>query len=385
MATMTEPGRSTMTFERELGCLRGQAPGPTLIVVAGVHGNEHGGALAAKRVLEGLAKERTSLSGEVVALAGNLASLRLRRRFGAKDLNRQWTDDKVSALLSREHPASVDDAEDREQRALIGCIDQVLGRARGPVFFVDLHTTSAAGFPFALYGDSIAQAQFASRFPLPIILGLEEEVDGVLSTYMSRRGCVSLAVEGGQHDDPRTIDHLEAVLWVALAAAGLADRTALPRFPRARAHLNDARGEIPRVLEVLRRHAITPEDRFVMEPGFANLARVRAGQLLARDRAGDVRAPEDGFVMLPLYQGQGDDGFFWGREVSRARLRASVALRRIGVDRVVPLLPGVRRDGVVPDRFVLSDAAAQRYPLGLFRTLGMRRVREKNGARTVGK
>ena len=41
----------------------------------------------------------------------------------------------------------------------------------------------------------------------------------------------------------------------------------------------------------------------------------------------DVRAPDDGFVMLPLYQGQGEDGFFWGREVSRARLRASVALR----------------------------------------------------------
>jgi predicted deacylase len=337
MRAMTSPERSTSQFERELGRARGHADGPTLIVVAGIHGNEHGGAHAARRVFERLAQDRTPLAGEVIGLAGNLASLRLRRRFATKDLNRQWTEERVSALLSRE--PSVDDAEDREQRALIACIDQVLGRARGPVYFVDLHTTSAAGFPFALYGDSIAQSKFASRFPLPIILGLEEEVDGVLSSYMSRRGCVSLAVEGGQHDDPRSIDHLEAVIWVGIAAAGLADRAALPRFPHARAHLHGARGAMPRVLEVLKRHAISPEDRFVMEPGFANLAQVQAGQLLARDRSGDVRAPSDGFVMLPLYQAQGDDGFFWGREVSRARLRA----------------------------------------------LGMRRLRVKNGRRTIGK
>jgi predicted deacylase len=383
MSTMTEPERNAMSFERELGRVRGAAAGPTLIVVAGIHGNEHGGAIAAQRVFERFAKDRTTLRGEVVAFAGNLASLRLRRRFASKDLNRQWTEAKVASLLARD--ASVDDAEDREQRALIACVDAALSRARGPVYFVDLHTTSAAGFPFALYGDTIAQALFASRFPLPIILGLEEEVDGVLSSYMSRRGCVSLAVEGGQHDDPRTIDHLEAVLWVALAAAGLAERSALPRFAHSRAHLHRARGEMPRVLEVLRRHAITPEHRFVMEPGFSNLAKVRDGQLLAREHGGEVRAPSDGYVMLPLYQGQGDDGFFWGREVSRARLRASALLQRLGVDRVLPLLPGVRRDSVVPHRLVLSESAQKRYPLGLFRTLGMRRVREKNGARLVSK
>jgi predicted deacylase len=383
MATMTQAAGHGMTFERELGRARGSAAGPTLVVVAGIHGNEHGGAVAARRVFDRLAADRTKLSGEVLALAGNLASLRLRRRFATKDLNRQWTEEKVAALLARE--PSVDDAEDREQRALIACIDEAQARARGPIFFLDLHTTSAAGFPFALYGDSIAQSEFASRFPLPIILGLEEEVDGVLSSYMSRRGCVSLAVEGGQHDDPSSIDHLEAVIWVGLAAAGLAERSTLSRFAASRAHLDRARGEIPRVLEVLRRHAITPDDEFVMEPGFANLARVRSGQLLARDRRGDVRAESDGFVLLPLYQGQGEDGFFWGRELSRSRIRTSVLLRKAGLDRVLPLLPGVRRDSAVPDRLVLSDEAVARYPLSLFRTLGMRRVREKNGRRTVGR
>ena len=50
-----------------------------------------------------------------------------------------------------------------------------------------------------------------------------------------------------------------------------------------------------------------------MEPGFANLAPARAGQLLARDRGGEIRAPHDGVVILPLYQALGSDGYFWGR------------------------------------------------------------------------
>jgi len=43
---------------------------------------------------------------------------------------------------------------------------------------------------------------------------------------------------------------------------------------------------------------------------------VRAGTLLARDKAGEIRAREDGIVVMPLYQGQGEDGFFLGRAVA---------------------------------------------------------------------
>ena len=51
-----------------------------------------------------------------------------------------------------------------------------------------------------------------------------------------------------------------------------------------------------------------------MEPGFANIQRIQAGQLLARDRQGEIRAREDGVLVMPLYQRLGDDGFFLGKE-----------------------------------------------------------------------
>jgi succinylglutamate desuccinylase len=52
-----------------------------------------------------------------------------------------------------------------------------------------------------------------------------------------------------------------------------------------------------------------------MEPGFANIQRTSAGTLLAREQGAEIRAPFDGFVLLPLYQAQGEDGFFYGREI----------------------------------------------------------------------
>jgi succinylglutamate desuccinylase len=292
---------------RVIGRVLGEEPGPTLIVTAGIHGNEVAGVVAAQRVLARL--DATRVTGEVVVLAGNVAAMAAGKRHEVKDLNRQWTQAKIDALRARD--PSADDAEDKEQRAMLVEIDAALARARGPVFAIDLHTTSAAGYAFGIY-DSAAQEDFAKHFPLPMVRGLASALAGVLSSHLCERGAIAIAVEGGQHDDPVTIAHLDATLVVALAASGVAhpaDEAA------AKAHLEAARGTIPRTMKVVARYAIRPGDQFEMAPGFSNLAHVRRGQLLARDGRRMIRAPTNGLVILPLYQSKGDDGFFFGREL----------------------------------------------------------------------
>jgi succinylglutamate desuccinylase len=367
---------------REIGRICGASPGPTLIVVGGIHGNEPAGTTAARRVLSRLGRDDAGLRGEFVAFAGNLAALRLRKRYQSKDLNRVWTEARVREL--RAEGSGSHDAEDIEQRELLDCLEAAIDRARGDVYFVDLHTSSAAGIPFAFCGDTLRQRKFARAFPLPIILGLEEQIDGTLSEYLTYRGCITLAVEGGQHDDPASVDHLEAALWIALVEAGLVARERVEgERARALALLDARRGRLPRVMEVVERHAIRPEDEFVMAPGFTNLDRARRGQLLARDRRGEIRAPNDGFVILPLYQGQGNDGFFWGREMSEARLRATEVVRRAGLDRVLPWLPGVRRDPGHRDRLHVDPRVARIYPLDVFYMFGYRRIRRHGAALVV--
>jgi predicted deacylase len=372
--------------QREIGRLVGRAAGPTLVVIGGMHGNEPGGAGAAKRVLERLSRDDVEVTGEVIALAGNLAGLRVGRRYQMKDLNRQWSDERVSAL--RAQAEADDDAEDREQRALLAAIETAIARARGPVYVADLHTTSAPGIPFVITGDTLAQRKLAVAFPLPVVLGLEEQLDGALSEYWTRRGCITFAVEGGQHHDPASVDSLAAVLLVAVNATGVASGTLEEETSQARRLLAQRRGDLPHVMEVVSRHAISEGDRFSMEPGFRNLDRARAGQLLARDVRGEILAPRDGLVILPLYQPHGSDGFFWGREMSELRLRVSEVLRRLGVGRALRLLPGVRvrRDRAGTSRFVIDPRFARVYPAGMFQLLGYRRARPgKDGLVVEGK
>ncbi len=290
---------------RHVGRSAGDA-GPTLIVVGGIHGNEPAGVIAARTVLQRV--PRDAVRGEVVAFAGNVRALEMRRRYLTHDLNRLWAPERVATARGLGPFASDEHAELAE---LADEIDLVLARARGPVYAIDLHTTSAAGIPFAVVGASDGHRDFARQLPLPGIVGLEEQLDGVLTRYLSDLGCLTIAIEGGQSDSPATAANLEAVITLALAASGVVP--AMPGMDEAHALLERARGDLPPMIEVVSRQAITPDDGFRMEPGFANIQRTAGGTLLARDVRREIRAPFDGLVLLPLYQAQGSDGFFYGR------------------------------------------------------------------------
>jgi succinylglutamate desuccinylase len=183
------------------------------------------------------------------------------------------------------------------------------------VHFLDLHSTSAPGVPFAMIPDEPGSRDLALALPLPVILGLLELVDSTLLVYMRRLGHVTLGIEAGQNDDERSVDHHEAALWLALVQTGILAASQVADLPRHRALLEAARGDLPHLMAVEHRHAIRELDAFRMVPGYTNVQRVRAGDILAHDRQGPVRAARDGILMLPLYQAQGDDGFFFGREV----------------------------------------------------------------------
>jgi succinylglutamate desuccinylase len=300
--------------------LRGEADGPTLLGIGGMHGNEPAGVAVLRTVLGRVRERGVPLRGEVVGLIGNVRAIAAKRRYLARDLNRLWTPARLEALLPPDpwSAPTTDGAEIAELIELSGEIDRSIEAARGPVFAIDLHTTSAPGIAFAVIGTSPAHRAFAAQFPMPAIVGLEEQIDGVLTRHLSGKGCVTLAAEGGQTDSPDAGAYLEAVVTVALVASGCVAPGDLPELAGARDLLARARGTLPPVIEVTVRHEVKPDHDFRMEPGFANIHPTAAGTLLARDRRGEIRAPYDGFVLLPLYQPQGTDGFFYGRAAGAA-------------------------------------------------------------------
>ena len=393
--TATESG-----VERVLGRIRGERAGPTLICVGGLHGNEPAGLQGLRRVLDGLqgpkggfaagtnggstagtkggstAHVNGALAGDLVALAGNLTALSRGCRFIGRDLNRAWGNDRMSSLMENGGPLK-SCPEDHEQIELLAALDEAVADARGQVYVLDIHTTSGPGGAFTTAGDTLRNRAFALSLEVPFVLGLEELVDGTMLEYMGRRGFIAALFEGGQHDEPEAVDRVEAAVWVALEAAGLIPRDVVPQVAKGRERLSrEAIGQPP-VLEMRHKYHIEPGSGFLMRPGYENFKPVRGGEVLGRNGGGEVRSPEAGRILMPLYQEQGDDGFFIVRSFHPAWLQVSALLRHLHLDRIIHWLPGVRRHPTRPGTLVADKHVARWFALEILHLLGFRKKTEE--------
>ena len=369
----TEP-LIALEVDRVVGQLIGEAAGPTLLCTASLHGNEPAGLRALQKVFARLEAERPPMRGEVIGLVGNLSAVSRGDRFVDSDLNRHWSPAKVAALRARRTDA-LEDAEDLEAGQLLEEIDSAAARARGAIYCLDLHTTSGESPPFATAMDTLRNRRFALRFPVPHVLGLEEHLDHTLLNHLDGEGYITLGFEGGQHEDPRSVDYCEAAVWLALAETGILIEPGLPAVAEARQRLATATKGLPQAVEVRYRHGLRDGDGFQMLPGFVSFQRISEGDLLASDDRGELRAPEGGGVLMPLYQRQGDDGFFVIRKFSAFWLTVSSVLRHLRVDALLPLLPGVHPDRDRPGTLRIDRHVARFYALQIFHLAGYRKKR----------
>ena len=374
------------TTHRHIGSIRGEKPGPMLLCIAGLHGNEPSGNHAVSRVLRRLEEGDVAVSGDLVALTGNLAALRAGSRFLDEDMNRIWQVDRVLTILEslRDGLSSgsmVGSEELREQRDLIASIREVVKGARGPIKVLDLHTTSSESAPFTTLGDTLQNRELARALPVPAVLGLEEQIDGAMLQYFDLLGWAGIGIEGGQHDAPGSIDAHEDVVWVLMDRLGMIDRPESVDIDGRYARLAAATATLPEVVDVRYRHAVAPEDEFRMDPGFPNFVAVKKGQRLGRDRSGPVSAPMDGLLFLPLYQALGDDGFFIVRAVRPVWLTISRWLRERGADRFASWMPGVIPHPDREDAVILARWATNRSVLGILHLLGFNALHD--GERVV--
>lgn len=360
--------------EHLLGEYTRGAPGPLFVVMGGLHGNEPAGVRAILEVLGQLEARRLPLKGRVKGLAGNLEALRSGVRFVDRDLNRMWSRE---VLAEEEGGSPVHEVGERNE--LQSLIDPEMAGAKRPIVYLDLHSTSAAGSPFSIIGDTLQNRRIAFSLPVPVILGLEENVEGALLGYVGDRGHIAIGFEGGQHDDPLTVRHLVAAIWLCLIAGGGLDAKELPEAKEEFDLLREAGRGLPGVVETRHRHPVELRDGFRMCPGFGNFDRVAKGQLMAHDLSGEIRSPEDGLVLLPLYQGKGQDGFFIAREVRRMWLRVSTVLRKLRLGRLAHWLPGIHQVRGEVGTVDVNVALVRGPVVPFFHLLGYHRCRPVEG------
>lgn len=363
-----------------IGTFAGRRRGPSLICAAGIHGNEPAGVEALKRVLDTLQAHRQTFSGRLVALLGNTEAFSQGRRYVEKDLNRMWEKDRIAQLTA--HKIEDLKHEDLEQFELLQVLKSVTRGNPGDVFFMDLHTSSADGPPFGVLNDSLHSRFFVRAFPLPLVLGFEEELRGTLADYMDSLGHVSAGLEAGQHTSSLAVDHLESLIWIALVSAGNLSQEQVPEFQSHYQRLADCCRDLPSFIEVRYRHPVKREDEFLMQPGYRSFQEVESGQLLARDRQGDIAAPGRAFLLLPLYQKEGEDGFFLAAAVRPFWIQLSAWIRPLRLDRLLHWLPGVQKHPQEEGALLVHPGIARWYTLEFFHLLGFRR-RPSKGARFV--
>lgn len=355
-----------------------------LVLVGGLHGNEPAGVRAIRHVLAELERLGLALRGRVVGLVGNRAALAAGKRYLETDLNRLWS---LEAVALARGPGEAH-GERAEQRELLATLERHLAQGYRSVVLLDLHSTSAGGAPFTLHSDTLRNRPIAFALPVPVLLGLEERVEGTLLSWFTDQGHAAVCLEGGQNDVPTTVDHHVAAIWLTLVSAGLLEAAAVPELERQRERLANAARNLPAVVELRYRYGIAPGATFEMLPGFQNFQPVRRGEPLARVDAGEgvseVASPLSGRMLMPRYQALGDDGFFLGREVRPVWLKLSGVLRRAHLDWIVRTLPGVAAVRERPGELSVDRRIARWFTVEILHLFGYRwRAREGRRVRFV--
>ena len=325
----------TIQINRIIGKIEGSQKGPTVVFVAGLHGNEPAGIFALNEVINSL--EAKDVKGNIYAISGNLVALKKGKRFIQNDLNRLWTQDAIDALLDE----TILQPDQKEQYEIYAILKELLKENPPPFYFIDIHTTSSKTLPFITINDALINRKFSKQFPVPVVLGIEEYLEGPLLTYLNKLGYVSLGFEAGQHDDPKAITSAISFIKLALVNAGCLSKSNLSNYSSHYNQLQAEANKINEVFEVTHLYKLTNNEGFEMKPGFRSFQFVKKGRALANHKGQTIYAPISAQLFMPLYQATGKEGFFLIKRINPFFLKLSAFLRNIKVDALLVALPGI--------------------------------------------
>jgi succinylglutamate desuccinylase len=355
-----------LKVDRIIGQIEGEKPGPCLIFIGGIHGNEPSGVFALHKVMQELKDNNIAIRGTVIALTGNLWALKSSERFHQADLNRLWLSESVKSL--KNGTFEPDNEDEKQQAELYGIIKNLLSTKSGPFYFFDLHTTSSKSTPFLTVNDSLLNRKFTQQYPVPMILGIEEFLDGPLLSYINELGYVSFGFESGQHDEISSVNNHIAFTYLSLVFSGAVAKESI-NFLKYFKSLGNMTGSI---YEIYHQYKIHRDEIFVMEPDFVNFQSIAKGRLLATSNDQPVVATEHAIIFMPLYQELGDDGFFIIRRIRPIYLKLSAIFRKLHVDRILHILPGIRKSSVNNDTLILNLKIARFFTKHFLHIFGYR-------------
>lgn len=179
--------------------IKGEKPGNTSVILAGVHGNERCGVEAFASLLTGLKIE----AGEVIFLYGNPRSIIENKRYTEANLNRMF---KPDDMLTESEIASY---EYKRAQSLKIYLDDSSA-------LLDIHaSTSVTSNPFVICEEN--SREVVKYLPIDtVVTGFDKVEPGGTDYYMNKNGKMGICVECGYLGDPSAtkvaIDTIERFL-----------------------------------------------------------------------------------------------------------------------------------------------------------------------------
>jgi succinylglutamate desuccinylase len=173
---------------------------------------------------------------------------------------------------------------------------------------------------------------------VPIVLGIEEYLEGPLLSYLNTLGYVSIGFESGQHTDPEAVKNCEAFIYLALKQAGLLKMKQIAKHENQLVMASKGKAT---VFEVIYKYHIEAKEEFLMIDGFESFQTIKKGTLLAKVNGKEIYSDYNAKLFMPLYQKSGNDGFFIIKPIPNFFLKLSEFLRRIKADALLTILPGI--------------------------------------------
>lgn len=293
---------------RIIGKYTSNQEGPLLFVTAGIHGNEPSGIKALEKVFKQLEKTKPQIKGCLVGVSGNQKALNQNKRYIDEDLNRVWTKENVEQKKSETH-------EQQEMWEIIDVLKQFPEEDFSKRYFLDCHTTSSSSLPYVSVQVVNDNDSWAHNFPTYIVRGFSDIITGDIDHYLSRTGMTGFVFEAGQHEDKASTENHEGVIWLALKEACGLDLEKIETYPDCVNNFAEKNAPEQKTFELKYRHGLKDSDTFEMEPGYKNFQEIKKGELLAKQNGEPVKSEWNARIFMPLYQAQGNDGFFVIEEV----------------------------------------------------------------------
>ena len=128
---------------------------------------------------------------------------------------------------------------------------------------------------FISINDTLRNREEALKYPLPIILGVEEHLEGTILNYINHLGHISVGFEAGQHDAPSSIENQEAFIWTTLINIGCISEYDILDGHIYTERLAKTTTEGKKIFEVRYKYTINDNEEFTMKPHYVNFQNVK--------------------------------------------------------------------------------------------------------------